>query len=137
MIEYIKHEKNQTIIYQDGKMTIMNQSVLYVIHQLCIEHLTTYEGYVKAVQSKYHRHHLIPVVLSSDLMLIPMMRIRTYENIWVNSAAIQSIHSTNHGVIITFFGLNQLQINKNLSYFKKAINFVNMIKNEKVKHFHT
>lgn len=136
MIEYIKHEQQMTYIYQDTEIEKKKHSVMFVIKELCLDHLTTYEGYVKAIQNKYHKHHLIPLVLSNDISLIPIMRVRAYENIWINVCAIKSIKAITHGVMITFLSENTLNINKNISILKKSIIFANTIRKEKVKHFH-
>ncbi|MBN2268745.1 MAG: competence protein ComK [Acholeplasmataceae bacterium] len=137
MIEYIKHEHQMTYIYQDSHISKHKHSMNAIIHSLCIEHLITYDGYVKAIQKKYHKSQRIPLVLSNDLMLIPIMRIRDYENIWINHSAIKAFYTSPKGIIITFFSNHTLEIDKNMAFLEKAINFVNIIKKEKVKHFHT
>lgn len=136
MIEYIKHEQQMTYIYQDTQIEKQKQSVMFVIKKLCLEHLTTYEGYVKAIQNKYDKHHLIPLILSNELSLIPIMRVREYDNIWINACAIKSIKTITNGVMITFLSENTLKIDKNISFLKNSIIFANTIKKEKVKHFH-
>ncbi len=137
MIEYIKHEHQMTYIYQDSRISKHKHSVNVIIQNLCIDHLITYDGYIKAIQKKYHKFQRIPLVLSNDLMLIPIMRIRDYENIWINQCAIKAINATSGGIIITFFSNRTLEVNKNQAFLEKSINFVNIIKNEKVKHFHS
>lgn len=56
MIEYIKHEHHNTHIYQSDKIDIVSESAFSVIKKLCLDHLVTYEGYVKAIQVKYQKN---------------------------------------------------------------------------------
>lgn len=137
MIEYIKHEHQKTYIYQNDKTDIVSESVFFVIRKLCLDHLVTYEGYIKAIQVKYQKKHLIPLVLSNEISLIPLLRVRDYENIWINSAQIKALQVKKYGFSITFMSGNTLEVSKSITSFKNAINLANMIKNEKVKHFHS
>lgn len=137
MIEYIKHEHHNTHIYQSDKIDIVSESVFSVIKKLCLDHLVTYEGYVKAIQVKYQKKQLIPLVLSDEISLIPLLRVRDYENIWVNSVEIKALKVKKSGFSITFMSGNTLEVSKSITGFKNALKLANMIKNEKVKHFHS
>lgn len=137
MIEYIKHEHHNTHIYQSDKIDIVSESAFSVIKKLCLDHLVTYEGYVKAIQVKYQKKQLIPLVLSDEISLIPLLRVRDYENIWVNSVEIKALKVKTSGFSITFMSGNTLEVSKSITGFKNALNLANMIKNEKVKHFHS
>ncbi|MFA6377467.1 MAG: competence protein ComK [Acholeplasmataceae bacterium] len=137
MIEYIKHEHHNTHIYQSDKIDIVSESAFSVIKKLCLDHLVTYEGYVKAIQVKYQKKQLIPLVLSDEISLIPLLRVRDYENIWVNSVEIKALKVKKSGFSITFMSGNTLEVSKSITGFKNALKLANMIKNEKVKHFHS
>ena len=137
MIEYIKHEHHNTHIYQSDKIDIVSESAFSVIKKLCLDHLVTYEGYVKAIQVKYQKKQLIPLVLSDEISLIPLVRVRNYENIWVNSVEIKALKVKKSGFSITFMSGNTLEVSKSITGFKNALKLANMIKNEKVKHFHS
>lgn len=136
MLEYIKNNKNGTIIYKSKTKYEEKTTCLTVIKNLCLEHLFSYEGYKKSVHIKFNKRNLLPVVLNSELVLMPIKRTKEYDNIWINLKAIKKVISKDKNLIITFFSNKEIEINISHSFYLKQVKLASLIEIEKSKHFH-
>lgn len=137
MIEWITNEKNKAVIYQTEQTIKRNVSNLTVIKQLCISHLFTYDGYLKATKKVFDYHYRIPLYISDDIQLIATRRVRDYENIWINYASIVNVTYDKNRINITFTSYRKLTISMTPYAWKQQINRLNEIKLYISKHFHT
>ncbi|MDO9629276.1 MAG: competence protein ComK, partial [Acholeplasmataceae bacterium] len=117
--------------------TLDKGSSLSYIKRLCVDHLFTYEGYLKAVKKKFDMSYKIPLYISDTIQLIPTKRTRDYENIWINYASIFRIEVDQQIQKITFYSGNTIHINSSNKTLKQQIKYLEQIRNTKVKHFHT
>lgn len=137
MIQYIKNNAQGSIIYQEERTIMLPISNLSYIKKCCLNHLFTYEGYLKAVQLHYGKSYKIPVFIDEYTMMIPIRRVRDYNNIWINFAAIDEIIENNDYIQIYFFGNRQLDIKYSIKAFKRQIDDLLIIRSIKGKHFHS
>lgn len=136
MIEYMMNHQDGTIVYQTYNITIHKHSLIYTVNKLCMEHLCTYDGYLKSVQKQHHFSELIPIYLSETLQLIPIKRYRAYDNCYINYASIESYHQIENEIEIVFISGRKLYIKLSLYSFGKQLEKLKKIRNTKVKHFH-
>jgi len=136
MIEYLVNNGYGCLIYKNGTVTQYNGTNLSYIKKICIEYLFTFEGYTQAVQKKLGKQYKIPLFIDGELMLIPLKRIRDYDNIWINIAAIANIFEQKNAIEIVFESQRKLQINISMKSLRKQIKHLEVIQNAKVKHFH-
>jgi competence transcription factor ComK len=137
MIEYIIQTPRGTKIYQtDGEIEVSHRSI-YIIKQLCEKALFSYEGYIKAVQKSIHRKYKIPVVIDQFTKLIPTKCTKSYDNVWLNYAAIQNIRKDKERLEILFHSGKKIYINISFLTIKGQIDDLIRITNSKVKHFHS
>lgn len=136
MILYIEHTQFGTHIYQSKHIITQEKNALSVIKEMCISHLFTYDGYLKACKKVFHLTQLVPVYVSEEIMMMPTGRVRDYETIWINLAAVIDAEPFLEKTRLTFN--NQATIVINISYNKylRAKHVLNKIRNTKVKHFH-
>ncbi|MBN2299672.1 MAG: competence protein ComK [Acholeplasmataceae bacterium] len=137
MIEYIKNDAYGCYVFQNGKSIHNKSSNLSYIKKLCYGALFTYEGYLKAVQINHGKSYKIPLYIDDDIMLIPSGRARDFENIWINYAAIKQIIDMNQSIEVVFNSNSKLMLNISINAFKRQISYLRLIRNEKVKHFHS
>lgn len=137
MIEYIKNHPEGSEIYQNGQSFICNKTMNYMINMWCIDHLFTYQGYREAVSKKLHIKHLIPIYLCETNAFIPIKRVKDYDNIFINMHAVFSFIGNSYETVITFKSMNKLKLPISLSKFKLQVEKLEMIRNTKVKHFHS
>lgn len=136
MIEYITNEHNQAVIYQTNDVEIKDVSNLTVVKQLCLAHLFTYEGYLKAVKQKLSFKYRIPIYYSKGLQLIATRRVRDYENIWINKASVESVTYSGNRIIVAFTSGRVLAFKQSRYAFKKQLSRLEAIKYYISKHFH-
>ncbi len=136
MIEYILHEKNQTVIYQTDEVVTYNESNLSIIKRICLYHLFTYEGYLKAIKYYFNFHYHIPIYIDEELQLFSTGGVKEYENIWINYASIESIIYLDKGIKLTFTSHRILIIALSRQSFHEQIKRLAAIKFHISKHFH-
>lgn len=136
MIEWIANEQNQTIVYQtEGIKTYAIFNLSYVKH-LCLDHLFTYEGYIKAIKHQFDFKYRIPIYLDASLILIATRRIKDYENIWINYASIASITYIGNRIRLGFTSHQTIDIAMTRQAFSEQIKRILKIKFHISKHFH-
>lgn len=136
MILYIKQTEQGTKIYQKKHTLTVQKTSLSMIKDLCMSHLFTYEGYLKACKRIFHVTQLVPVYLSEDIMMIPSGRVRDYETIWINAAAVIDAEDYNNQTRLTFINQEKLIIHMSFYKYLRAKHVLKKIRNTKVKHFH-
>ncbi len=136
MIEYVTNHPQGTIIYQTDIVKIEKKGLLHTMNLWCMKQLFTYEGYRKAVQHELHFNHLIPLYLSEDLQLIPIKRYRDYDNLYVNTKAVEHVEVHEDQLCLTFISERKIYIKMSLYRYNKLIEKLLIIRNTKVKHFH-
>lgn len=136
MLEYMMNHPEGTILYQSESMTYLNTSLLMTVHQMCLDHLFSYDGYRQAIKRSFSVSHCIPIYLCEELQLIPTGRYRSYETIYINRSAIQHYDSTAEGIRIIFFSGRIVDIKISLYRFEKQLHLLQKIRGTKVKHFH-
>lgn len=137
MIEYIANDNKGCTVYQIESERHHPFSALYIVKRICLEHLFTYDGYKKSIEFLFHKIHLVPIVLSKNLILLPTERARNYENIWINIKAIQKLTKSESGIIITLMSGKQVLVHRSMKQILNQIAFSKEIESIKVKHFHT
>ena len=136
MIEYIIHEQYKTYVYQTDSIEIFDKSNLSIVKQICLRHLFTYEGYLKAVKKYFNYRYRIPIYIHEGLQLFSSKRIKDYDNIWINLASVDSYTFLGNRVILTFTSHRQLIITWSRISFQEQIKRLNAIKFHISKHFH-
>jgi competence transcription factor ComK len=136
MIDYIVNSSNGATVYQDQHIIYEKFSNLYFIKQKCLDALFSYEGYLKAVNKRLGRYHLIPVVIDQYQQWIPVYSPKRYDNIWVNYTAISEMIPMGSQTLICFYSGNQLLIQRTYRSLYTQVEDLLKIRNEKVKHFH-
>jgi hypothetical protein len=113
-MDYIINASEGAIIYQNNQViNHRNKSNLSIIKSLCKIHLTSYEGYTKAIHHTFGYKYKIPIYLSKHMQWIATSNIKCYENVWINVANIKKIEKDNQGTRVEFY--SQLQIITNLT----------------------
>ncbi|MFA6800624.1 MAG: competence protein ComK [Acholeplasmataceae bacterium] len=136
MIEYIINERLKTIIYRNNTTEISDKSMVFVIKTLCYDHLLSYEGYKKAVKTKLGYYYKIPLYLDMQTQLIPIKRIKDFDNIWINLPAIKDIKNNDTFVCINFYSGKTLHLKIEYKTLIKQIEQLNQIRIFVSKHFH-
>lgn len=135
MIEYIINHPTGSIIFFTEDMIYSKKNALSIVKSLCIEGLTTYDGYIKAVKKKFNYSYRIPVYLSEELCLFQTQRVRDYENIWINYIAIKDMINLKDKTELHFKSGKKLIINIRLNQIHEQIRRIHDIKNSKVNIF--
>lgn len=137
MIKYIINNAFGSTIYKTSGNSLSKKSNLSIIKDLCIKHLFTYEGYLKACKKIFNKTQLVPVYISPYLQFLPTKRVRDYENIWINFSAIKTYKKYENNKTKLIFKDNKfLIINMRYHLFEKNILFLEKLKKYKVKPFH-
>jgi len=137
MIQYIENTAEGSILYQEGTTIKLTMSNLSFIKKKCLESLFTYEGYLKAVQKKIGIRYKVPVYIDDVTWMIPTKRVRDYDNIWINYAAIREVEEGIEGLDIYFYGDRKIHLKNSYQTLKKQIDELDRIRLIKVKHFHS
>ena len=136
MIEYIINSAKGTTVYQTDQITHVSMFNLNYVKKLCHEALFSMEGYHEAIRKRLGITYNIPIYIHDELMLIQTKRMRDYDNIWINAAAIQMVKETDSGICIVFLSGRKIYLSLALNRFKARLKCLIMIRNLKVKHFH-
>jgi len=136
MIEYLVNNAFGCLIYKNGKAIQYKGTNLSYIKKICLEHLFTFDGYMKAVQKQYGKRYRIPLFVDELHMFIPIKRIRDYDNIWINFTAVAEFKELEQTIEVIFQSQQKLQLNISMKSLRKQINHLEAIHNVKVKHFH-
>lgn len=135
MIEYIINHPTGSLIFFQDETVYSKKNALSIVKSLCIEGLTTYEGYIKAVKKKLNYSYRIPVYLSEELCLFQTQRVRDYDNIWINYCAIKDMINLKDKTELLFKSGKKLIVNIRLNQIQEQIRRIHDIKNCKVNIF--
>jgi len=127
MIKYIINTPYGSKIFKSDEIIESKLNNLSIIKRLFIKNLCTYEGYIKAVNKTFNIKHNIPVVINKDNLFIPLKRVRDYDNIWINYAAVITYKQSNNMTTIIFFDHEELIINLKYSLFTKRVELLKKI----------
>jgi competence transcription factor ComK len=136
LIEYIKHHQLLTYVYKNNETEIINKPVISYIKSLCYKHLFNYEGYKDAIKRVFGFKYKIPLYIDESLQLIPIERVRNYENIWVNFKAIDEIKVKEDTLEIYFYSHQKITIKSKMKTMKNQIKRLEQIRIYVSKHFH-
>ena len=106
------------------------------IKRRCLSHLKTYEGYIKAVQANFSFKYQIPVLLSESEQYIPTKRIKDYDHIWINAAAVKCYAFNGKQTTFIFYSGNKISISISKSTVNRLLVCLKQIDNFQVKPFH-
>ncbi len=136
MIEYIINNAYGCLVFQNGIDYQFKISNLSFIKKICLDYLFTYDSYLKAVQKKLGKIYKLPVYIDESLLMIPTQRNRNFDNIWINYAAIKKFYQHQGGIEIVFSSDIKLIVDISIESFRREIKYLDIIRKEKVKHFH-
>lgn len=136
MIEYIENNAYGAVIVENGQYFQTRKTNLSVIRDMCLEHLFSYEGYLKAVKKKIGITYLIPVYLDEANAFIPTRRTRDFDNLWINVKAIRHIKDIDTGIVVVFNSGHEKELKISSSKVNLRIAALETIRKMKVKHFH-
>jgi len=136
MIDYIVNSPNGAIVYQDQQIIHEKFSNLYHIKKKCMDAFFSYEGYIKAVNKRINRYQLIPIVIDQNQQWIPTCSPKSYDNIWINYAAVSEMIPMGSQTLVCFYSGNQLHIQRTYRSLLTQVEDIVKIRIEKVKHFH-
>jgi competence transcription factor ComK len=123
-------------IYQNkGLIEITRGHNLGRIKHLCMMHLFSYQGYIDSVKKMLKMSYKIPVYMSENHQWIATSNIRSYDNIWINMAHVQSYMRSLDGTRIVFLDKETLWVKNKYEDIKRMVDKLNAIKGYKVKHF--
>ncbi len=109
MIKYIMNDQHKGIIFSQKKDVYHNLSYT-LVDNLCINYLTTYRGYIKAIRKLFKINRGIPIVLSESLILFPIKSVIDYDNVWINYVAIKAVQFKDSTLSIRFYDDTTLQV---------------------------
>ncbi len=135
MIEYIVNNAFGCLVYQEDEIVQMKKTNLSFIKELCLDNMFSYSGYLKAVKKKINISYKTPVYIDDLNRFIPTRRVRDYENIWVNCAAVKNVSRSEGGVRIRFFSDKEKTVNISFNSFIKQMKQLEVIRKVKVNTF--
>ncbi|TNF08622.1 MAG: hypothetical protein EP317_02695 [Bacillota bacterium] len=135
MIEYIENHSEGSIIFYTDDIRYSRFRAFYHIEQLCKLALFSYDGYIKSLKNIYNLTYQIPVYINESQGFIPILRIRDYENKWINWFAVTKVNECFNGLELEFISGRRLHINFSLKRLKKRIDALMKIKSLKVNIF--
>ena len=135
-MDYITNTAYGCKLYQENETLKINMNAFPYVKQLCLKHLFTYSGYIKACQKTLNLKYKIPLYINECTQLIPIKSIRDYDNIWINYAYIKSYSEGLKGVDVFFYDGRILTLAISKKTLKTQIRRLNAIRDVKVKHFH-
>ncbi|MDX9691619.1 MAG: competence protein ComK [Acholeplasmataceae bacterium] len=135
MIEYIENNASGSQIFFTDTAINSTLNAFSYIKKLCEKSLFTYDGYISAVKKWIDKTYQIPIYIDERQGFLPTMRVRDYENMWINMFAIYDIEQEKEGINILFISGRRLYINYSMKRFKKQMELLMKIKSLKVNIF--
>lgn len=130
-ITYITYHQKQTTIFSNQAYTIFH-SLTYVLNELLLPYLKTYDGYKKAYQKLFKQMSYIPIQLSSTCILLPMYGYRSQSNVLLNIFEIDTFQSNGYGCLVHMTNDQTIYVEKTChsikNHMKKALFNHNLIK---------
>ncbi|MBN3491155.1 competence protein ComK [Acholeplasma equirhinis] len=117
MIYYIKNDSLGGISYPEGR--VLGRSAYGAIKNLCMKHLFSLEGYLKAVKETLNLGYKIPIIVSEEIVFFHTGSLKSYESIFINFFAIESIESKGENLWIHFSKDETLEIPMKMEEYKR------------------
>ena len=136
-MNYIANTAYGCKIYQQDKNIEVNMNAFTYIKKLCMKHLFSYKGYILACQKTLNLKYKVPLYITDHLQFIPSKNVRDFDCIWINYAYVYAYEAIKDGIRITFYDRTKIIIKVSIKSFKTQINRLNLIREVKVKHFHS
>lgn len=136
-MNYIVNTAYGCKLYLNHRDIKQDMNAFTYIKKTCLKHLFTYKGYIVACQKVFNFKYKIPLYINEHLQFISVKSVRDYDNIWINYASVYAYESIKDGVDITFYNGTKIVIRISIKSFKTQINRLNLIREVKVKHFHS
>ncbi|MCD4827380.1 MAG: competence protein ComK [Acholeplasmataceae bacterium] len=124
-------------LYQHQSFKEEHMNAFTYIKKICLTQLFTYKGYIFACQKTFNFKYKIPLYITDSLQFIPSKNARDYDSIWINYANVYAYVAIKNGISITFYDGTKVDIKISIKTFKTQINRLNLIREVKVKHFHS
>ena len=101
-----------------------------------MNHLFTYEGYLKAVKHVFNYGYRIPVYINPHMMMFSTKNVRDYDNVWINYASIVSINYIGNRIRLGFTSGKEIEVIMSKHNLNMQIRRLQAIKFHISKHFH-
>jgi competence transcription factor ComK len=101
--------------------------IIYIIDKIMMHEFKTFHGYMKAFSQYYPNMYLKPIIISEQLILIPMFGYKALDNIVINYIQIRSIEKNGDETIIVFHNNEVIHIKKSYQAIMKQIQTVKKI----------
>ena len=137
MIKYIKNNHKGSIIYKTSNDIQTSFFNLTVIKKICIKNFFTYEGFIESFQKNFGSKNLIPIYINKNNQFFPIQKVKDYDNIWINFAAVLKIIDEENHVIVNFIDNTTLILAQKFSKIEKQINILKNLEKHILKRFHS
>lgn len=118
-ILYIKRGIRSTVIhYINNEFEEIEDSPERYLNNLCLNELTTLNGRIEAIKTKYHIIKNTPIYIKDNLVLFPTHNKKSIENIYVNSIYIKDIESSMDKSKVIFYDNQEILIDKDIHLLK-------------------
>lgn len=115
-MNYLRRDVNGTLISINGSIEHNLRSVKYLVNEMCVKNLSTYEGRTKAIAKIFNYKTLTPIFINTSLFLFPTASLREYNMIFINYEEVLSYVKYDYKTKITFNDLTSLIVDA--SYYK-------------------
>ena len=136
-MNYIVNSAYGCDIFQENKKHTFKSSSISYIKLLCIEHLFSFDGYLKACREIFKFKYKIPLYITENLQFIPTKSFKDMDVIWINYAQINHFIFKKQEILLVFYDETELCVKMSEKAWIKQIRRLDMIKSYKVKHFHS
>ncbi|MBQ8293101.1 MAG: competence protein ComK [Bacilli bacterium] len=115
-ILYIKQGNRESIIYNLNQKIIIDKTLTNLLNEWCLEELTTLDGRMEAIKTKFHFKKFVPIYINKELMLMPTKGKKDIDNIYVNIVNILGVDKLDKKAVIRF--RNQTKLIVDIEYQK-------------------
>ncbi len=137
MIKYIKNNHKGSTIYQTTENIQTSFFNLTIIKKICIKNLFTYEGFIYAYQKNFGSKTLIPIYINQNNQFFPIQKVKDYDNIWINAAAISNVLNNQNQVIVNFIDDSSLILTQKFSKIERQLKILKNLEKHIMKRFHS
>lgn len=117
MMYYIKRKSNGLEIGSENGIQIVNSSLKKYINELCIKHLSTFDGRRISASKLLGETSNIPIYVNHKIVLYPTKSIRCYDTVYINFNEVLSIKKGKNGSLSLLFN-NLSELSLEISYNK-------------------
>lgn len=127
-MNYLTKDEQGTKISRNNTFIIKSNSLKYVINQMCIKNISTFEGRKKAISIIFKIKTLIPIYINNEIFLFPTSSLRAYDVYYINYEEILSIRKVENYTELLFKDLTILRLKSSYYMISKQMERVNSIK---------